>query len=62
MKKEHIFMISVPSAALVLAAAIALPILVVSGALTVAHALMTIAFFFCLLLLMLFQQSNRALG
>ena len=50
MKKEHIFMISVPSAALVLATAIALPILAVSGALTVAHAFMAIAFFFCLLL------------
>lgn len=49
MKKEHIFMISVPSAALVLATAIALPILAVSGALTVAHAFMAIAFFFCLL-------------
>ena len=52
MKKEHIFMISIPSAALVLAAAIALPILAVSGTLTVAHALMSVAFFFGLLLLL----------
>ena len=50
MKKEYIFMISVPSAALVLATAIALPILAVSGTLTVAHAFASIAFFFCLLL------------
>ena len=44
-------MISIPSAALVLAAVIALPILAASGALTVAHAFMAIAFFFCLLLI-----------
>ena len=50
MKKEHIIMISVPAAALVLAAVTALPILAVSGSLTVTHALMAIAFFFCLLL------------
>ena len=43
-------MISVPAAALVLAAVTALPILAVSGSLTVTHALMAIAFFFCLLL------------
>lgn len=50
MKKEGIFMISIPSAALVLSAAIALPILAVSGALTLMNALKTIAFFFALLL------------
>ena len=43
-------MISIPSAALVLSAAIALPILAVSGALTLMNALKTIAFFFALLL------------
>ena len=50
MKKEGIFMISIPSAALVLSAAIALPMLAVSGALTLMNALKTIAFFFALLL------------
>ena len=50
MKKEGIFMISIPSAALVLSAAIALPILAVSGALTLMNALKSIAFFFALLL------------
>ena len=50
MKKEHIYMISIPAAALVLAAAIALTILAVSGALSVTQALLSIAFFFAILL------------
>ncbi|MBR1747809.1 MAG: type IV secretory system conjugative DNA transfer family protein [Clostridia bacterium] len=51
MKKEYIYMISVPSAALVLSAVIALPILAVSGTLTLIHAVTSIAFFFYILLM-----------
>lgn len=49
MKKEHIYMIVVPSVALVLATVIALPIMAAAGTLTAGRSLMAIAFFFYLL-------------
>ena len=51
MKKERIYLIAVPSAALVLAAAIAVPVLATSGTLTPKHALTSAAFFFYLLMM-----------
>lgn len=49
MKKEHIYLIVVPSVALVLATVIALPIMAAAGTLTAGRSLMAIAFFFYLL-------------
>ena len=50
MKKEHIYRIVVPSVALVLSAVIALPIMAVSGTLTLINSLTAMAFFFYILL------------